>query len=123
MSKSFSLTWFTSPTAQAVGFLLGAIIIGVSTLTPAEYLPPAPGSDKLHHLLGFGGWTLLCAFGPMKRFIVMASFIVFLGGVIELIQPYINRYGEWFDFYANSSGVIFIVLSKLLLGRFLKHSL
>ncbi|GGN32485.1 MULTISPECIES: hypothetical protein [Marinomonas] len=121
MTKSFYVTWLTSPTAQAVGFLLGALIISVSTLTPAEFLPPAPGSDKIHHLLGFGGWTLLCAFGPIRRFAYMALSIVLWGGMIELIQPYINRHGEWFDFYANSSGVIFIVFSKLLLERFFKH--
>lgn len=112
MTKSFYVTWLTSPTAQAVGFLLGALIISASTLTPAEFLPPAPGSDKLHHLLGFGGWTLLCAFGPMKRFVYMALFIIFLGGMIELIQPYINRYGEWFDFFANGSGVVLVALAK-----------
>jgi hypothetical protein len=112
MAKSFYVTWLTSPTAQAVGFVLGALIISVSTLTPAEYLPPAPGSDKLHHLLGFGGWTLLCAFGPIKRFVYMALFIVLWGGMIELIQPYINRYGEWFDFFANTSGVILVALAK-----------
>ncbi|NLQ16004.1 hypothetical protein HGG82_00020 [Marinomonas sp. M1K-6] len=111
----------TSPTAQAVGFILGALIISLATLTPADSLPLAPGSDKLHHLLGFGGWALLCAFGPMKRFVSMSLLIIAWGGAIELIQPHLNRYGEWLDFYANTSGVVVIVLAKCLLRHLSKR--
>jgi Zn-dependent protease with chaperone function len=110
----------TSPAAQAAGFVLGALIISLATLTPAEYLAPAPGSDKLHHVLGFGGWALLCAFGPMKRFAYIALFIIFWGGVIELIQPYVNRYGEWLDFYADAFGIILVILTRLIIGLILK---
>ena len=28
------------------------------------------------------------------------------GGVIEIIQPYVNRNGEWLDFFVNTIGVI-----------------
>ena len=34
-------------------------------------------------------------------------FVYNFGGVIEMIQPYVNRYGEWLDFFANTIGVIF----------------
>lgn len=112
----------TSPTAQAVGFLLGLLIISLSTLTPADYLPPAPGSDKLHHLVGFGGWALLCAFGPTRRFIIMAMLMIIWGGMIEIIQPHINRYGEWLDFVANTSGVLLVVFAKYLFERAFKRS-
>ncbi len=27
-------------------------------------------------------------------------------GAIELIQPYVNRYGEWLDLAANTGGLI-----------------
>ena len=81
------LSWYKTPTAQAVGFVLGAIIISIATLTPADFLPPTPGSDKLHHVIGFGSWALMCVFGPIKRFAYMALFIIFWGGMIELIQP------------------------------------
>ncbi|AWY00373.1 hypothetical protein A8139_10445 [Marinomonas primoryensis] len=109
-----------TPTAQAVGFVLGAIIISIATLTPADFLPPTPGSDKLHHVIGFGGWALMCAFGPMKRFVYMALFIIFWGGMIELIQPSVNRYGEWLDFYADTFGVILVMLSRVLIDYFFK---
>ena len=110
----------TSPTAQAVGFVLGAFIICLATLTPADVLPSVPGTDKTHHVIGFGGWALLCAFGPMKRFLLLSLFIIFLGGAIELIQPYVKRYAEWLDFYADAFGVILVILARLIIGLFLK---
>ncbi|MGO2353917.1 MAG: hypothetical protein ACTH58_04170 [Marinomonas foliarum] len=112
----------TSPAAQAAGFVLGALVICFATLTPVDQLPSAPGTDKLHHILGFGGWALLCAFGPNKRFILFSVFIILSGGTIELIQPYVNRYAEWMDFYANALGVILVVLSRLTMGWFLKST-
>ena len=112
----------TSPTAQAVGFVIGALIIGFATLTPIDQLPTAPGTDKLHHIIGFGGWALLCAFGPIKRFLLLSVVILCSGGAIELIQPYVNRYAEWMDLYANTLGVTLIVLGRLLISRLLKSN-
>lgn len=108
-----------SPTTQVVGFVLGALVIGWSTLTPAEFLPAAPGSDKLHHVVGFGGWALMCAFGPLKRFLFFALLIILLGGAVEMIQPYVNRYGEWLDFYADAAGVIIAIIGRVLIGSFI----
>jgi hypothetical protein len=122
MLRKHLLSFYQTPTAQAVGFVLGAIIISLATLTPADFLPPAPGSDKLHHVIGFGGWALLCAFGPVKRFLCMALFIAFWGGMIELIQPSVNRYGEWLDFYADTLGVVLIVAGRLLTVYFIKSN-
>ncbi|RBP85828.1 hypothetical protein EBI01_16585 [Marinomonas rhizomae] len=110
----------TSPAAQAAGFILGALIICLATLTPADILPTVPGTDKTHHVIGFAGWALLCAFGPIKRFLLLSLFIILLGGAIELIQPYVNRYAEWLDFYADALGVILIIIVRLLIGLFLK---
>ncbi|MEP2618802.1 MAG: hypothetical protein ABJH25_12290, partial [Marinomonas sp.] len=76
----------SSPAVQTAGFVLGGLIISLATLLPAENLPPAPGSDKLHHIIGFGGWALMCAFGPIKRFTYMALFIIFWGGASGLLQ-------------------------------------
>lgn len=111
---------FTYPAAQAAGFVLGALIICLATLTPADILPAVPGTDKTHHVIGFAGWSLLCAFGPLKRFLLLSLFIILLGGTIELIQPFVNRYAEWLDFFADALGVILVVLSRLTVDRFLK---
>ena len=102
------------PKWQWYGFLLGWLVISLLTLSPAEQLPEVPGSDKTHHLIGFGGWVLLCSLGALKRLLWMSLFILFWGGVIELIQPYVNRFGEWLDFGANSLGVVLALLGILL---------
>ncbi|CUB02253.1 hypothetical protein [Marinomonas fungiae] len=94
-----------SSKAQLLGFLLGAVTVSLATLMPASTLGTPPGSDKLHHVLGFAFWTLLCAFGPTRRFILLALTIVLCGGLIELIQPYVHRRGEWDDFWADCAGV------------------
>ncbi|WP_353668003.1 hypothetical protein [Marinomonas sp. THO17] len=105
-------SFIQSQKLQWLGFVVGLLVISVATLTPMEHLPDAPGSDKLHHVIGFGGWALMCAFGPLKRFLWMAVFIFLWGGVIELIQPSVNRYGEWLDFYADGLGVFIVVLLR-----------
>ncbi|ETX10314.1 hypothetical protein MUS1_15475 [Marinomonas ushuaiensis DSM 15871] len=110
-----------SPAVQTAGFIIGGFIISLATLLPAENLPPAPGSDKLHHIIGFGGWTLICALGPFKRFAYMALFIIFWGGAIELIQPSVNRYGEWLDFYADAFGVLLVLIIRFGFHNFLKR--
>jgi VanZ family protein len=33
-------------------------------------------------------------------------FFVACGGAIELLQPYVNRHGEWLDMLANTAGVV-----------------
>jgi len=43
-------------------------------------------------------------------------FFIAYGGFIELIQPYVNRYGEFIDFVYNTTG-IFI---SLIIGNLFK---
>lgn len=79
--------------------------ITVLSLAPLDELPATPGSDKLHHLIAYAVLVIPLVFRKPKYwwFIV----ILFLGysGLIELIQPYVNRYGEWLDMAANSLGI------------------
>ncbi len=37
---------------------------------------------------------------------MLAPLYITYGGVIELIQPYVNRYGEMLDFGVNTLGVV-----------------
>lgn len=113
---------FYSKSAQVAGFVLGAIIISLATLTPIEHLPPTPGSDKLHHVLGFAGWAMLCLLGPWRPFMIMAAGMIVWGGMIELIQPSVNRYGEWLDFFADAFGVIMVIVMKIILQRTARRS-
>ncbi|MBM6551897.1 hypothetical protein [Marinomonas ostreistagni] len=99
------IAWLFTPKAQLLGFCLGAVIVLAGTLAPAAELVPVPGNDKTHHILGFLGWAGLCALGPTRRFVAFAIVIALMGGLIELIQPYVNRHADWYDFWADTLGV------------------
>ena len=90
--------------ANWVSGLIAISIIWLS-LTPLAELPSVPGSDKTHHIIAYAALAIPTAFAYPKRLLVMAILYILLGGLIELIQPYVNRYGEWLDFIANMSGV------------------
>ena len=51
-----------------------------------------------------------CAFPLSFRDAAAARIVLPLavayGGLIELVQPYVNRYGEWGDFVANAMGCL-----------------
>lgn len=44
-----------------------------------------------------------------------------MGGLIEVLQEYvfINRFGDWFDFTANSLGAVLGVVGFILIGKYL----
>jgi VanZ family protein len=91
------------------------LLIGILSLSPLEQLPPAPGSDKIHHLIAYASLSLPVALRKPKFFwLIIVGYLLF-SGLIELIQPYVNRYGEWLDMLANSLGILCgVALAQLL---------
>lgn len=85
--------------------LVLAAITGLS-LIPLPELPELPGSDKTHHLVAYGVLMLPVALRQPKHWLLFACFFIAWSGAIELIQPYVNRYGEWMDFAANAAGLL-----------------
>lgn len=84
--------------------MLLMVCIALASLTPLPELP-APGSDKLHHFIAYGLLALpVSLVSPKSLWYWLVIFVVF-GGAIELVQPYVNRYGEWFDWVANIGGI------------------
>lgn len=81
-----------------------AAIIGYLSLSPLQTLPAAPGSDKLHHFIAYAAlcFPLLLKDAKLVRYVLPAA--IAYGGLIELVQPSVNRYGEWGDFMANAMG-------------------
>ena len=100
--------------------LIALSIIWLS-LTPLAELPSVPGSDKTHHIIAYAALAIPTAFAFPKRLLITAVLYILLGGLIELIQPYVNRYGEWLDFIANLSGVILGSFIGLLLNKLVRH--
>jgi VanZ family protein len=79
--------------------------ISYLSLAPLDQLPPAPGGDKLHHLAAYALLALPSALARPKAWPLLLCGFVAWGGVVELIQPFVNRYGEMLDFLANAAGV------------------
>ena len=87
--------------------LLSALLalgIGYFTLTPNS--GTLTSSDKLDHLLGFAALLLPPALLYRHALYWLLPCAIAFGGVIEIIQPYVNRNGEWGDFWADAIGAI-----------------
>ena len=93
------------PLAYALSGMVAVGIIWLS-LTPLDELPPVPGGDKTHHLIAYSALAFPTALAKPRLIVPLAMPYIAMGGVIEWIQPYVNRYGELLDFLANTAGVI-----------------
>ena len=90
------------------------LLVTALSLWPLPSLPEVPGSDKAHHLIAYAAVVFPVALRSPKRWQFIVAAIVLYGGMIELIQPFVNRYGEWLDFFANAAGVVIgVVAAKL----------
>jgi glycopeptide antibiotics resistance protein len=97
-------------TIKQYWLLISAIILVLITLislTPMPDLPSVPGSDKTHHFISYAGLFFPVALAKPKHWLLIGLLFIFWSGAIELIQPSVNRYGEWLDVLANSIGVMF----------------
>ncbi len=79
--------------------------IATLSLWPAAYLPVVPGTDKTHHFIAYAALMLPTALKQPKYYLAIIAGFVAFGGAIELIQPYVNRSGEWLDVAANTIGL------------------
>ena len=75
------------------------------SLSPLEELPPIPGTDKIHHFIAYAALMLPTAIKKPKYGGAIVFFFICWSGAIELLQPYVNRYGEWRDLLANITGL------------------
>lgn len=80
--------------------------IAILSLWPIAELPKVPGTDKSHHFIAYGGLIFPLALRKPKYWLWIAISFVLFSGLIELIQPYVNRYGEWLDMAANLAGLV-----------------
>ncbi len=83
------------------------LLISITTLSlwPAAYLPSVPGTDKTHHFIAYASLMFPIALKQPKFILIIALGFIAFSGAIELIQPYVNRYGEWLDLAANVIGL------------------
>jgi VanZ family protein len=88
-------------------------------------LPNNPSSiaflhaDKIVHAMAFGGLSLLGGLAYPGRIYIVAAFLIFLGGAIEVAQGFTpDRSQELFDFFADLMGISL----GLLAHRFWDHA-
>ena len=107
---------------QAALFLSAAFGLGIGYFTFA----PSPdyiltSSDKLDHLVGFAVLLLPAALLYSHALYWILPYAISFGGTIEIIQPYVNRNGEWGDFWADAVGALLGVIIGLLLRYIFKE--
>lgn len=95
--------------------LLTLIVITILSLYPLESLPSVPGNDKTHHFIAYAALMFPTALRKPNYWLFIGLFFVCWSGGIELVQPYVNRYGEWLDMVANASGIVCgLILAQLM---------
>ena len=90
------------------GAWLATLAIVAGSLWPLPELPGAPGTDKVMHFLAYSvmSFLWLVSGAPVWRWIVIVALgCMLLGGLIEGLQPLVNRHAEWMDVAANAGGV------------------
>ena len=96
-----------------------ALIICVGTLMPLPQAFDVPGTDKWHHFLAFAALTYPLTVASRRYWLSIIVFGLSFGALIEIIQPYVNRYGDVADFTADAVGVL-IGFSFGVVGYYLK---
>jgi len=93
--------------------------ITILSLLPLPRLPEAaPGDDKTLHLLAYAVLVFPVSLRRPKYWSwIFLSFVAY-SGIIEILQPYLNRHGEWADIVANAVGLV----CGLLVGTVLRRS-
>ncbi|KAA3593477.1 MAG: VanZ family protein [Candidatus Scalindua sp. AMX11] len=95
--------------------LFTLIVITTLSLWPLKELPSVPGTDKAHHLIAYAVLMFPTALRKPKKWILFGLLFIAYSGAIELLQPYVNRYGEWLDMAANISGLVCgLVIAELI---------
>lgn len=97
--------------------IISLAVISLLSLWPNQMLPAVPGSDKTHHLIAYAALAFPTALRKPDRWYYLITGMALWSGAIELIQPFVNRYGEWLDMAANCTGL----LLGCLLAQFVRH--
>ena len=82
------------------------IIITLLSLYPLQEQPNIPGSDKIHHLIAYSALAIGVGLRRPSNYVLIIIFFSFYSGLIEIIQPYVNRISEIEDFLFNNLGIL-----------------
>ena len=65
-----------------------------------------PELEKIFHFFAYFFLALFLGIKKPNQSILFILFYMVFGGLVELVQPYVNRHNEWFDFIVNNIGII-----------------
>jgi hypothetical protein len=105
-----------------VGWLLVLATINAS-LQPSVWIGEVVTNDKVLHFLGYTALALW--FGGVARrgqYMIVGSLLIALGGALEIGQGvmHMGRNADWFDFLANSLGIVTgLTISALGVGNWM----
>jgi VanZ family protein len=87
------------------------------SLRPDLSLPDVPGKDKTLHIVAYAALMFLAGLRRPKQLPAIFLFFILYGGMIELIQPYVNRSCEVLDLAADTLGLACGLLLAEMLRR------
>ena len=79
------------------------------------------GADKLYHFIAYITLVLPLGYAQPKYTFFYLFTLILISGTIEVIQTYVNRYGEWLDFLANTLGIFVGFLVGKIVAKFMKN--
>ena len=94
------------------------VIITFLSLYPLKEQPSIPGSDKIHHLIAYSALAIGVGLRRPSNYVLIIILFSLYSGLIEIIQPYLNRFKEVEDFLFNNLGILIgltlgIVINKI----------
>ena len=119
VNKYFKLLLLPDVRAGMVLPFAFALIICLGTLTPLPQAVDVPRTDKWHHFLAFAALTYPLTVASRRCWPFVIVFGLAFGASIEIIQPYVNRFGDIADFTADAFGVLIGFLFGVI-GYFLR---
>ena len=103
-------------------FLFSTILF--LSLYPSPRLPMMnEGVDKLYHFIAYLSLVLPLGYVQPKYTLLYLFILILISGTIEVIQPFINRYGEWLDFLANTLGIFAGFLVGRITAKFINNKI
>ena len=93
------------------------LIITFLSLYPLKEQPSLPGSDKTHHLIAYAVLTICIGFRKPSNYFLIIIFFSIYSGLIEIIQPYFNRFSEIEDFLFNNFGILIGLASGTFINK------
>ena len=106
MTKYFKILLLPNLRTAIILTFTCALIICVGTLIPLPQGVDVPGTDKWHHFLGFAALTYPLTVASRRYWLSIIVFGLLFGALIEIIQPYVHRFGDVADFTVNAIGVL-----------------